>query len=104
MKEEIKDAKLIVDFMNSSTNSKLGDKIDKIEDYTESAVNKLIRKVVIMNRSIERVIESCTETLGIIRDEERERNVALDNLIRENKKRVVETFISCGGKMKVGGM
>ena len=55
MKEEIKDTKFIADFMNSSTNSKLGDKIDEIEDCTESAVNKLTRKAATMNRLIERV-------------------------------------------------
>ena len=73
--------------MNSTMNTKLDDKIDDLQDYTEKAVAKLTKRSVIMNDEIERCVESCTETLEIIKGEERERTVALDNLIVENKKK-----------------
>ena len=73
--------------MNSKMNIKISNKMDDLRDYTDEAIAKLTKRATIMNGEIERCVESCTETLEIIRGEERERTVALDNLILENKKK-----------------
>ena len=81
IKEEVKDLRFNFDFMNSKMNIKLDNKIDDLQDYTEKAIAKLTKRHLIMNDAIERCVESCTETLEIIKGEERERTVVLDNLI-----------------------
>ena len=86
-RDEVKDAKCIADYMNSIMNSKLDVKIEKLQDYTEMAVEKLNKKAKIMDASIEKCLESCTETLDVIKDEERGRSVALDKLIKDSKEK-----------------
>jgi hypothetical protein len=84
--EDAKDAKVMADYMTRRMNSKMEERMEAIQDYTEKAVQGLQKKTKIMNATVEMCVESCNETLDVIKGEERERTVALDKLIRENKK------------------
>ena len=68
-------------------NNKIAKKIGKVQDYTEKAVDSLKRRTSILQETTDRCVESCEETLDIIKEEERERTVALDKLIRESEEK-----------------
>ena len=87
VKEDMKDAKIITDYMNKVMKSKMKSTFQDIQEYTEKAVEGLQKKTKIMNATVNKCVESCTETLEVIKGEERGRSIALDNLIRKNKEK-----------------
>ena len=72
---------------NTTMNTKLDDKIDHLQEYTEMAIDKLNKRTKILNDTVDKCVESCTETLEVIKGEERGRSLALDQLIQDSKKK-----------------
>jgi hypothetical protein len=86
-REDAKDAKFFADYMHTTMNTKLDDKIDHLQEYTEMAIDKLNKRTKILNDTVDKCVESCTETLEVIKGEERGRSLALDQLIQDSKEK-----------------